>query len=55
MFDGVLKIAANRLEVAKLIYQFLIVSTFFTIISVPYDGVINANENMFLVAVLPIV
>jgi O-antigen/teichoic acid export membrane protein len=33
----------------------MLVSTFFTIISVPYDAVINAHENMFLVAVLGII
>lgn len=54
LFDSVLKIAADRLDVAKIIYQFLIVSTFFTIISVPYDAVINAHENMLLVAILRI-
>jgi O-antigen/teichoic acid export membrane protein len=55
LFDGILKIAADRIEVAKLIYQFLIVSTFFTIVSVPYDAVINAHENMLLVAILRII
>ncbi len=30
----------------------MVFSTFFKIISVPYDAVINAHENMFLVAVL---
>ncbi len=55
LFDGILKIAADRIQVAQLIYQFLIVSTFFTIISVPYDAVINAHENMLLVAILRII
>ncbi|WP_111709982.1 lipopolysaccharide biosynthesis protein [Lutibacter citreus] len=55
LFDGILKIDIERLDVAKLIYQFLIVSTFFTIISVPYDAIINAHENMLLVAILRII
>ncbi|MBO0590869.1 hypothetical protein I2486_05555 [Cellulophaga sp. E16_2] len=55
LFNGILKIDPDRIEVAKMIYQFLIVSTFFTIISVPYDAVMNAHENMLLVAVLRIV
>ncbi|WP_158847917.1 oligosaccharide flippase family protein [Algibacter sp. L1A34] len=55
LFSGILKIDSNRLDIAILIYQFLIVSTFFTIISVPYDAIINAHENMLLVAILRII
>jgi len=55
MFNGILKISEERLDAAKLIYQFMIVSTLFTIISVPYDAVINAHENMLVFAVLGIV
>jgi len=54
LFSGILKIDPARIYVAKLIYQFLIVSTFFTIIAVPYDAVVNAHENMLFVAVLGI-
>ncbi|GAL67508.1 MATE family efflux transporter [Jejuia pallidilutea] len=54
-FNGILKIDSERVYAAKLIYQFLIVSTFFTIISVPYDAVINARENMLFVAVTGII
>ncbi|MDP5231640.1 MAG: MATE family efflux transporter [Cellulophaga sp.] len=55
LLNGILEIDPNRIEVAKLIYQFLVISTFFTIVSVPYDAVINAHENMLLVAILRIV
>lgn len=55
LFNDILEINNNRVWVAKLIYQFLIISTFFTIVSVPYDAVINAHENMFLVAILRII
>lgn len=54
LFDGILKIDPNRIDAANTIYQFMIVSTFFIIISVPYDAVINANENMLFVAILGI-
>jgi len=54
LFDGILKIDPDRLESAKVIYQFIIVSTFFMIISVPYDAVINANEDMLFVAIIGI-
>ena len=54
LFNGVLKIDPERMAVAKLIYHFLVISTFVKVISVPYDAVINARENMLFVAVLGI-
>jgi len=54
-FNGLLKIDPDRMYAAKIIYQFLIVSTFFTVISVPYDAVINAHENMLFVAITGII
>ena len=55
LFDKVLEIPADRLETAKMILQFMVVSTVFTIISVPYDAVINAHENMLLFAILGVI
>ena len=55
LFNGILKITEARILTAKLIYQVMIVSTLFSIISVPYDAVINAHENMLLFAILGIV
>lgn len=55
LFDGILNISDQRMRAAKLIYQFMIVSTLFSVISVPYDAVINAHENMLLVAILGII
>lgn len=52
LFDSVLQIPVERTSAAKIIFQFMVISTFFTIISVPYDAIINAHENMFLVAIL---
>jgi O-antigen/teichoic acid export membrane protein len=46
LFDGFLKIPFDRLDTAKTIYHFMVISTFFTINAVPYDAVINAHENM---------
>lgn len=54
MFDKVLKIDPDRMYAAKAVYHFMVASTFFTIISVPYDAVINARENMLFVALLGI-
>jgi O-antigen/teichoic acid export membrane protein len=55
LFDGLLKIPMDRLATAQLIYQFMIVSTVLTIISVPYDAIINAHENMLIFAILGVV
>jgi O-antigen/teichoic acid export membrane protein len=55
LFKSVLVIPEDRISVAKMIYQFMIVSTFFTIISVPYDAALNARENMFIFAIFGIV
>jgi O-antigen/teichoic acid export membrane protein len=49
--NGILNINSNRLSVAKMIYQFMVISTFFTIISVPYEAVITSHENMFFYAI----
>lgn len=54
-FKYLLKLPESSVHAAKMIYQFMIVSTFFTIISVPYDAVINARENMLLYAILGII
>ncbi len=54
-FNGILKINPVRIESAKIIYQFMIISTFFTVLTVPYEAVITSNENMLLYAVLSII
>jgi Na+-driven multidrug efflux pump len=54
-FNGLLNIAVNRLEVANWVYQFMVVSTFFTIIAVPYEAVITSHENMLFYAVVGVV
>jgi Na+-driven multidrug efflux pump len=54
-FHGVLNIAPNRIEVAKLIYQFMVISTLFTVISVPYEAVITSHENMLIYAVMGVI
>jgi len=55
LFKNVFIIDVNRLEVAKLVFHFMVGSTFLTIISVPYDAVINAHENMLFVAILRVI
>jgi len=53
-FDRVLNIPAARIGTAKIIFHFTVISTFFTIVSVPYDATLNARENMFLIAAIGI-
>lgn len=55
LFDGFLNIEPQRIEPAKIIYQFLVVSTFFTILSVPYGAILNAKENMLAFSVIGII
>ncbi|TDE08403.1 MATE family efflux transporter [Dyadobacter psychrotolerans] len=52
LFDGILKISPERLFAARWVFQCMIVSTLFTIISVPDDAVLNAHENMLAFAVI---
>ena len=53
-FNGVLNIPVERMGAAKVVYGSLIVSTLFTVMTVPYDAVINAHENMGYYAVVGI-
>jgi O-antigen/teichoic acid export membrane protein len=55
LFNGFLNIESERLEAATILYQFMIVSTLFTILSVPFDATLNAYENMLVFALIAIV
>lgn len=55
IFNGWLNIPGSRIDSAKWIYQFMVVSTFFTINSVPYDALINAHEDMLFDSVVGII
>jgi O-antigen/teichoic acid export membrane protein len=53
-FHSVFNISPDRVSVGKLIYQFMVASTFVTILSVPYEAVITSHENMLFFAVISI-
>jgi len=55
LFSGFLNIAPDRIDAAKIVYQFLVISMMFTILSVPFEAIINANENMLALSVISIV
>ena len=54
-FDYFLNIPIERLSASKIVFHFIVISTFFTIISVPYDGIINAHEHMLFDSILGII
>lgn len=51
-FNGILNIPENRIFAAKVVYGSLIVSTMFTVMTVPYDAAMNAHENMKYYAIV---
>jgi len=54
-FNGILNIPEDRVFEAKMVYFFMIASTMFTIMTVPYDAVLNAHENMLYFSIVGIV
>ncbi|OIP47597.1 MAG: hypothetical protein AUK46_04895 [Flavobacteriaceae bacterium CG2_30_31_66] len=52
IFDGFLNIDTSRIESAKIVYNFVIITTVFSILSVPFDAAVNAHEKMIFVAIL---
>lgn len=55
LFNGIFNIPDERIEAAKFIYLFLAVSAFFTVITVPYDAMINAHEDFLYYSIVSIV
>ena len=53
-FNGILNIPGERIFSAKVVYGSLIVSTMLTVMSVPYNAVMNAHENMKYFAIVGI-
>ena len=51
LFNNVLSIPLNRVHAAKIVFQFMVISTFFTVNAVPYDAAIIAHENMIFDAI----
>ena len=54
-FISWLNIAPERMWCAEVIYQFLVISTFVKIVSVPFDAIINANEDMVIFALIEMI
>lgn len=54
-FNGILNIPMGREKAAVIIYCCFIVSTVFTVMTVPYDATLNAHENMAYYAMIGII
>lgn len=54
-FNHLLNIEPSKIYAAKWIYYFTIFSTGFTMMTVPYDAVLNAHENMLYYSVVGII
>ena len=51
-FHGILNLPEGRTEAAEVVYGSLIVSTMFTVMSVPYAAMLNAHENMLYYSIV---
>jgi O-antigen/teichoic acid export membrane protein len=54
LFSYVFKIQESRIFIGQVVFQFMIIGAFFTILSVPYEAVITSHENMFFFAFLSV-
>ncbi len=54
-FNGILKIPEDRVYTAHIVYYCMIISTMLTVMTVPYDAVLNAHENMLYYAIVGII
>lgn len=54
MFEWFLNIPESKLFAAKLVYQFMIITAVVTVVSVPFDAVINSHENLLFLAIVNI-
>lgn len=55
LFDGFLNIPQDRIHVAQMIYHFMSLTVFFTVLAVPFTGSLVAHENMLWVAIVNVV
>lgn len=54
MFEWFLNIPEGKLFAAKAVYQFMVVTALVTVVSVPFDAVINSHENLLFLAIVSI-
>lgn len=54
-FNGILNVPDDRVFAAKVVYGSMIISTMFTVMTVPYDAVLNSRENMLYYAIVGVI
>lgn len=54
MFEYFLDIPIERIEAAKIVYQFMVVTTFLGLLNAPFDAIINAHENLLFLSLVTI-
>ena len=54
-FNGILNIPDDRVFAAKVVYASMVVSTMFTVMTVPYEAVLNSHENMLYYAIIGVI
>lgn len=55
MFQYLLDIPSEKYNEARIVYHFMVASTFVTVISVPFDAVIKAHEDFLAISVIDII
>ena len=54
MFEYVLNIPEERIASAKVVYQFMIITSLVSVVSVPFDAIINSHENLLFLSIMAI-
>lgn len=54
-FENILNINKNKIDVAKIVFHFMTISTIVTILSVPFEAILNSKENFKIIAMFDIV
>lgn len=52
MFEYLLEIPATKIYDAKIVFILMVITTFITVISVPYDAVMNSHENILALSIV---
>jgi O-antigen/teichoic acid export membrane protein len=55
MFEYVLNIPLEKVFEAKIVYHLMVITTFVMVISVPYDAIINAHENILFLSIVDVI
>lgn len=55
LFKGFLNIDPTKIDIASTIYQILVINMFFTILTVPFNAVLNAYEDMLPFSIISII